>query len=1171
MLYPRLLTWYSILTIFFRCPASLDQCTDDAPRICKPYFQAKHAVSPHLEPYYDTYAAPYVQLAKPYYETVDQKVLTPTWTYAAKYGGPRLAQAQAVGQAQWEKNVQPELLKYQALAKTKYDQALAPHVDQAVAAVSPYYEVARTNALQTYHDLILPTYVTVQPYAQQAYDTASTFTTETAIPSAAWAWNKIYVFLDDTVWPQLRVLYVENVEPQLHKIGQRLGRYNGSNTQKPNETTARYAMLLRTLPRETMLTWIPNSTAAKATSTVTKPSSTVATASATPASSDAETSSTVASSSSSDVAPPKSKEAPVHTESITNKIKTEEIPAPEVVPDESETRRNARITVAQDLKDWQEKYAKAADEGAAEIDDRIDEISKRVIRRQARTMGKSLVNELNKSIEKELKTLKTEIKSIIGDVKKGSEPSGSAVEKITAAVRKAGMEIKDKSQDVRTWADNYEGELQAAVTKAAESHFKILGSIRDLALQKIGMKWAWMEGVTYKDWAKYHLLKDRFDEWEVDLKNLITSHTGLQQAQDAGRAVESEAMALAQAAAKELASLKLVAGWKLTALDDSDDFDPASTQAAAEEVLKAAAAEAEAAKAEEEAESAADDEAIPTAESVLDSTTSTATEEISSSVSPDQAPADAHDTPDLASTIVLEETPVFHDNTTEATEPAKPESAHLPVDEVGEPVDADVSAPVEEEKPQSSATAPVKSAMFGAAAQSVPSRQPILDDDTFESAESVISAMQSDIPATISSAASSAYSAAMSGAAERYSQALSIVSAQVSGTPKPAHEQILASVTLAYGNAVAAASSRLDAALHAAQQGLFATTTTDALLAVPTFAGWAGIESIAASRLNEGQAWAAQQYESARVAIGLATPTPTDISGSASSVASVAGESLSAATAAAGQNVEKLLQNAQLNYYAGLGLAQARYSEFLAAASSALSSMTATPTPTDVAGTLSSAASVASESAASVASVVGENASSVAAAGYDNASSAADAAGTLAAAGYDNVVSAADAAGTLAAAGYVNVASAAGAAGTFAHESWDAVVNQLSLQIYGQPTPTLWYDSLFGAASTYASSATEAVGGGADTVTSAAGSYAAAASEEASKQYVVVSSIVSELLVGKEPTFSESVFSRLAGAYSAATSSANSFASVASETVSSVVTEATEAVKEASQNVKDEL
>lgn len=243
----RLLTWYSIITVLFRCPATLDQCTEDSPRICKSYFQLKHTVSPHLEPYYATYAAPYVELARPYYEKVDQQVLTPGWTYATKYGGPRVAQAQEFGQAQWEKNVQPELTKYQALAKAKYDQTLAPHVEKASSAFAPYYEIARTNTLQTYHEVLLPSYVIAQPYVQQGYAAASTFTTETAIPSVAWAWNNTFVFLDSTVWPQLRFLYKENIEPQLVKIGQRIGRHNASNTQKVAETVSRYVVPCNTI------------------------------------------------------------------------------------------------------------------------------------------------------------------------------------------------------------------------------------------------------------------------------------------------------------------------------------------------------------------------------------------------------------------------------------------------------------------------------------------------------------------------------------------------------------------------------------------------------------------------------------------------------------------------------------------------------------------------------------------------------------------------------------------------------------------------------------------------------------------------------------------------------------------------------------------------------------
>lgn len=905
---------------------------------------------------------------------------------------------------------------------------------------------------------------------------------------------------------------------------------------------------------------------------MTKPTSAASSATDAPVSSDV-TSSTAEPSSSSEAAPSSSEEAAVHSETAKIKLGGEQIPAPDVAPNESEVRRIARETVAEDLKAWQEKYAKAADEGAAEIDDRIEEIAKRMIDRQASTMGKSLVNQLKETVDTELATLKAGIQDIAGEVKTGSQSPEAAQEKVTAAVRKAGLEIKEKSQDIRNWRANYEREIEISVTKFAEDHFKILDSIRDLALQKIGMKWAWMDGVTYKDWAKYHLLKERFDEWQTDLKNLITAHPGLESAQNEGLAIEGQAMELAQSAAKELASLKLVAGWKIIALDDSSEFDPEVTRLAAEEAEKAAAApevEAEAETAAEEPVAAGDD----TAATKLQDTASAAVEEVESVASvvlesaesvvqedsTSIAPSSETETPDIAeaSSAILEETPVFVGNTTEATEAAQPEepgTAHVPVDEVAEPVDADVSA-VEEPK-ASSATDTVKPAFLGAAAQSVPSRQPILEDDSFEAAGSIISAMQSDIPATISSAASSAYSAAMAGAAERYSEALSLVSVQVSGTPKPAHEQLLSSVTAAYSNAVAAASSQLDAALGAAQHGLFATTTTSAFPSLPTLVDWAHVESIAASRLNEGRSWAEAQYESAKVAIGAATPTPTDISGTASSMASVAGESLSSVTAAAGANAEKLLQNAQYNYYAGLGIAQARYSEFLAAASSAFSSMTATPTPTDFAGTVSSAASVASESAASVASVAQENASAAASVVGENASAAASIVG-------ENVSS-------VAAAGYENVAQAAEAAGTFAQESWNAVLDQVSIQIYGAATPTPWYESLYSAAGEYAASATDAVGGSADAVTSAAGTYATAASEEASKQYVMVSSIVSELLVGKEPTFSESVYSRLAAAYSGAADSATSFASAASETVASIASEASEEVKQATQHVKDEL
>lgn len=238
------MTWYSILTLLFRCPSTLEACDETSPRICKPYFQVKQALSPHIEPYYDAYAAPYVELATPYYNTLDRTIITPGWRYAAKYGAPQLLKAQAYSQVQWENNIQPQLLRYQALAKSQYDQTLGPRVNAVSDAVAPYYDIARTNALQTYHELLLPSYKFLQPYGQKGYQIASSFTTDTAIPSAIWAWNKTYLLLDGIIWPQVRSLYVENVEPQLHKIGQRLGRYNGkpSTPKYVTEALTRYVL-----------------------------------------------------------------------------------------------------------------------------------------------------------------------------------------------------------------------------------------------------------------------------------------------------------------------------------------------------------------------------------------------------------------------------------------------------------------------------------------------------------------------------------------------------------------------------------------------------------------------------------------------------------------------------------------------------------------------------------------------------------------------------------------------------------------------------------------------------------------------------------------------------------------------------------------------------------------
>jgi hypothetical protein len=221
----RLLIWYTIVTVLFRCPATLENCDDSSPAVCEYYFQAKTAVAPHVQPYYDQYAAPYVEVAQPYYKAVNDKLLTPARLYAVHYGGPWAETARDQTYAQWEKYGQPQLSRASSVVQENYDKTLAPHVQAFNQVVRPYLEAARTNGWQAFYEYVVPTYQFAQPYAIQAYDTTSAFTRTTALPAAWWTWNQSRAFLDSAVWPHVRFIYVQNVEPQLIRIGERLGRY----------------------------------------------------------------------------------------------------------------------------------------------------------------------------------------------------------------------------------------------------------------------------------------------------------------------------------------------------------------------------------------------------------------------------------------------------------------------------------------------------------------------------------------------------------------------------------------------------------------------------------------------------------------------------------------------------------------------------------------------------------------------------------------------------------------------------------------------------------------------------------------------------------------------------------------------------------------------------------
>jgi hypothetical protein len=508
-------------------------------------------LKPHLEPYYHTYAAPYVERTRPYAQQLDQKVINPISKIAKHnyltYAAPRLEHAKAFGQQQWEKTILPQVLTAQKNAQDIYGASIAPHIDKATSIVEPYYEIAKDNALNVHQKHVMPAFETSKPYIRDAYGASQTFVLDTGIPYAKWVWSSIIIFVDGTLWPQMRALYGDNVKPQLVMISERIAKYQEGRKLKAS------------------MDKVESSISAAMDNTETIPSAT----------SENTTGPTVAATPELIAEVPTAPEEPAPAK--TSRTSEEQIAA-------------ARVKIAKDLHNWQEKFAKAADKGSEDLQERVKEIIDGLIRSEVKSDGTGLLTALNKTVEQQITKFKSEVMKVVS--KLPEEPAKSdeetAGKELQDSIRQSANSIRDRASAVRQWHIKFEANVVQRADAAADSTLDVLDSIRDLGLQEIGMRWAWMEGVTYKDWAKYHKLKKQFDHWRNEVREVATKHEVIDDAKKAGNAILEDAMDIAQKAAMELVRLKDVARWKIHAHDATDNFEsrvmPAGAVSAASKI-----------------------------------------------------------------------------------------------------------------------------------------------------------------------------------------------------------------------------------------------------------------------------------------------------------------------------------------------------------------------------------------------------------------------------------------------------------------------------------------------------------------------------------------------------------------------------------------------------------
>lgn len=529
----KITVWWTLFTLVFRCPSTPADLTNASPVACKPYFHARDLLAPHVRPYYDQYLGPHLQRAQPYVDTFHTNVYKPGFAVYQQHGAPRVAQAQSFGVDQWERTIKPQLDVAKQHAGTQYDTTLAPHVQKAQHVIQPYYDSVKTSATDIWTLEVEPVYRRTAPYAQKFLTQGRQFAIQTALPHAQYAGSAAWSLWARQVWPRMRILYGENVEPQLMRITERLGRYKDG---KKLEAGIKSMEVSSSLAEASVSVASVASSIADTFSEVTK--------------------------------------SPAAATSIT----ASQSPESTITPTEQ---------FREDLKSWESVCSKAAAEGAEHLTEHLAEIADSQVSSQVEGTANALVIRLEETSHSGFSGVKARILSVVGGLPVNTDDQRleEATTDVNGAIRSAGQSIKHSAQAVREWRQNYDHTVDDLVSKALESTLETIDNIREIRLSEIGRKYS-DKDLPHKEWQKYNKVKKDTQIWRDDVSKVTNKNSDVVRAKAAAGQVEQQAMAIAEDSAKELARLKDVGRWKIVAGDATDDFETKTIPAAAERARK---------------------------------------------------------------------------------------------------------------------------------------------------------------------------------------------------------------------------------------------------------------------------------------------------------------------------------------------------------------------------------------------------------------------------------------------------------------------------------------------------------------------------------------------------------------------------------------------------------
>lgn len=228
----RLFVYYLIYLVVWQCPFR-STLTDSSPLLCRPFHGLFNIAEGYVSPYYDQYAAPYVEIARPYTEkahaTFQSKVAAPVTEGTTKVYTTYLHPVVVENTEKLKVFAEPVTSKFSEVYSTHFVPLKCKAVQYCNRYVVPTWDFSKTYLYRFHAYVLTPAYYKVSTYTWTLVNYAKVHILPKAKHYASIVWDILTTYvklawnwLIGIVSPKVSGLYERTIEPQVNKIIDRI-------------------------------------------------------------------------------------------------------------------------------------------------------------------------------------------------------------------------------------------------------------------------------------------------------------------------------------------------------------------------------------------------------------------------------------------------------------------------------------------------------------------------------------------------------------------------------------------------------------------------------------------------------------------------------------------------------------------------------------------------------------------------------------------------------------------------------------------------------------------------------------------------------------------------------------------------------------------------------------